>query len=523
MAHPFPINLVSRFSTFCQYCSNRGASMLLAVFAIVSPAMLFAGTGSGVIRGGDSEWTSPRPSSKKSGPTMRSPSLIDETSPYPISLPDGLKETGGVSPALWTLEVALDRAFISNPDIIEARQAVEAQEGVRLQARARIFPQLSGVASIDKRAESLIDRSPDDLSKAINQRLALTSSGYDLRIEVRQMVFDGFTSWNQIRRQDLVRKQSYLTFLSTVNRTASLVRQAFDAILLRQRTLTLELRRIGDLKQLVDWSMRKQMAGEIAEFESLRAETEWQAAQAEAAEAKRNLAQAEQVFRKLLQIPDSDKGLQLDGELSQRLFDIDYESAVGRARAHRPDLESAQLRVSADKLQQRALMGELGPKIEVFASYGARSSYYEPARQLEGWTVGALGRWNFFDGGEHRGRTRAQLAERRVSEARLVEVEHQIVSQMRELFEGLAQAREALTARRKTADLALRATTQARRMFEAGQANIEQVLQSEVVWRRSENSMSEAIYNYNITVAQIEYAMGVSPDQFRSLSEPWKP
>src|SRR5690606_3632663 len=142
-----------------------------------------------------------------------------------------------------------------------------------------------------------------------------------------------------------------------------LVRQAFDAVLMRQQVLATQRRRVEGLQQIVDVTRRKHGAGEIAEFELLRAETELQAAVAEVAQARRGLTEAEEIFRRLLQLPAGQGPLRLDGTLRKRTFTMDLQAAVRAARSRRADLQSAELQVDAAKLQQRAVMGGFAPSL----------------------------------------------------------------------------------------------------------------------------------------------------------------
>src|SRR5690606_29520559 len=141
-----------------------------------------------------------------------------------------------------------------------ARYTVEREEGVRIQVRAALLPRVRALASVDERAEDAVDRPNLSLPPTVARY------GYDLRVEVRQTVFDGLSSWNQLQRQRLMEKQAYLVLRNTANRIASLVRQSFDAVLLRQQIVAAEARRIEQLGQLVQYTARKRAVGEIAEF-----------------------------------------------------------------------------------------------------------------------------------------------------------------------------------------------------------------------------------------------------------------
>ncbi len=435
---------------------------------------------------------------------------------------------GGIpaSGEAWTLERALNRAMEANPDLIVAKHEFERQEGIRLQLRARLLPSLAASASVSERALGLVDRPPSDPLRDPKlppvPETAVALPAYDMRVEVRQLVFDGLSSWHQLKRQQLLGKQSYLTLHATAMRTASQVRQGFDAIQMRTEVLAAEKRRVEEFSQVVAWTARKHEAGEIPEFELLRAESELESARAELADAARLLSQAEQSFRRLLQLSDTGGGLRVEGVFVPRPFDLSLDQAISQAMANRPDLRSAELAVEAARRNQLSLIGGYLPKVEVFASYGARSSYYTWDIERDGWTYGAMGQWNIFDGGAARGRRVAARAERRTAETRLTELEHQIHSRLRELYEGLQQAKVSMDAQRKSVSIASRASRDARRLYEEGQTSLEQVLQAGMTHRRAESRLSEAVFNYNSIVADIEFSVGGELGDSFKVTEKWK-
>ena len=108
------------------------------------------------------------------------------------------------------------------------------------------------------------------------------------------------------------------------------------------------------------------------------------------------------------------------------------------------------------------------------------------------------------------------------TETRLTELEHQIHSRLRELYEGLHQAKVSLEAQRKSVSIASRASRDARRLYEEGQTSLEQVLQAGMTHRRAESRLSEAVFNYNSIVADIEFAVGGELGDSVKVMEKWK-
>ena len=408
----------------------------------------------------------------------------------------------------------------ANPELLAAKHEVERQEGLRLQVQARLLPSLSASGSINQRDRGLVDIAP---SAPPTEQNAAALHAYDVRLEVRQLVFDGLSSWHQNQRQKLLSKQAFLTLQTTAIRTAAMVRQSFDSIQLRTTQVEAERRRIEEFEKIVASAERKKSVGEIPEYEYLRAEAELQGARAELAGAIRERGKAEQTFKRLLQISELGGEIQLDGQFGPRGFNLPLSDAISRAQANRPDVEAMTVALEAAKRNQRAQVGNYLPRFEVFASYGSRSSYYDFEVDRDGWTVGAVGQWAIFDGGASRGRQVAARAVRRAAEAKLGEIEHRVASTLHELYQGLEQSRVAMEAQQKSVSLAARAWRDAQRLYEVGQVNFEQVLQAAMSHRRAESQFNESVYNYNALIADIEFNVGGQLQDSTQLSEKWKP
>jgi outer membrane protein len=410
----------------------------------------------------------------------------------------------------WTLEQAVTRALEANTDLLTAKHELERQEGVRLQVRARMLPTIAASAGVNQREAGLVDalRDKNGNLPPPSKDNPVALFGYDMRIDARQTVFDGLSSWNATRRQGLLSRQAFLTFQGAREKTVSLVRQGFDAILMRNAAMEAERGRVDEYKRLVDLTERKQRAGEIPEFELLRVQAGLEEARADLAEATRAQGQAEQAFRRLLQISPTTGPLNLQGRFEPRNFALPLENAVGQAKANRPDLQAASVAVEAARRNQKAELGSYLPKIDAFASYGARTSYYTSSIRLKGWTYGLSGQWDIFDGGAARGRRAALRADERNAEERLADVEHGIVSRLYELYQGLQQAKVAMETQNNSVKLNDRAARDAQRQYEVGAASLEQVLQAEIAHRQSITRMNQAIYNYNSIVADIEFSIG---------------
>lgn len=416
--------------------------------------------------------------------------------------------SGGES-APWTIETALVRALEANPDVQVALAAVQRQDGLRLQGAAVMLPRIGITASLDRRDDGLIDRTARELQNAGNPLTPLTpiaTRGYDARLELRQPIFSGLSNWNQVRRLALLQKKASVDARDLYLRVASQVRQAFDATLVRRTLVEMRREAVRDLAQLAAVAQKRFAAGELAEFDSLRAQTALKSAEAELAQAESDLQRAQEIFCRMLYIENPVGGVRLSGAFVPVSYNDTFDDALGRARLSRLDVRAAELQLESAKLAHRGAMASFLPRFEAFGSYGYRSSYYDYNRQLDGWTVGVVGRWDIFDSGQTVGAVRAQKAERRIAEIRLAEAQRQVGSQIRELFATLDQSQTVMAAQASARDLGERSVREARKLFDVGRVPLESVLNAEIAYRQALAGWLGSVFNHNTAVYQLDYA-----------------
>lgn len=405
----------------------------------------------------------------------------------------------------WTSDTALSRALVANPDIAAARYALLRQEGLEMDSRSRRLPQVSVTGAYEVRESRLIDRAP------VFSPTAVASKSHDVRIELRQMLFDGGASANALKRERLQTLMMRYSLQLAAYRTAALVKQGYDAVLLRQDMVNHAVQKETSLRQIADFAARRFALGSMSELDSLRARTELKLAEADTWKARSGLLQAKVYLAQQMYLPLTEDRLgdfTVTGELVPRDFTLPPAEAVALALERRLDLLAGSLQVKAAGHALQAIRSDLLPKLEVFANYGFRSSYYEENPQREGWTGGVAGRWSIFDGFGVKGRTRAYRADQRAAQARLDDLEVQVRTGLTELFGALQLGRTAVTAQTEAAALSEKSLSYARRAYELGQATLEQVLESETVLLRSRNARGDAILALNATVAQLEFSVG---------------
>lgn len=428
----------------------------------------------------------------------------DPTQPDPF-----VEETE--EPTSMTLADALERARRYNIDVRLANEALTRQKAVQAQYLAQLLPRVNALASYDTREDGLKDVSSS--SAIISQRQSQANESKDAKIEARQTLFSGFTLINRYRQQVLLSRGVRSSKQDATQRVESLVKQTFASVLFRQQLLETRRTSVQSLSRILEIVKARHQVGETTELDLLRAETELRSAEALQFEARADLIQSEQNFRRLLRLPlpadPESTRLQLEGTLEEREYLLSLDDACQRALGARSDYKAAVLQREAARVGVTATRGSFAPSIELFANYGWRSSYYSTNHDmLKGWTVGATATMNIFDGFGRANAVRASKSDVRSADLKLQSLKQQIISQLGELYASLQQSRAALTLHRSAVELGQRSLDQANRMYEIGQVELEDLINAQLSLQRAQLNFARALLENNLTVAQLEYASG---------------
>ena len=412
---------------------------------------------------------------------------------------------------VWTLEKALNRAMDENPEILSARNALDRQEGVYMQVRAGLYPKLAITGAASQRDKALLDRSPVTDPFVPSEQTAIADKSYSLMLQINFLIYDGRSIRNQTEVQRLLKKKLYYDAQGTAYRVAALVEQAFDSLLYRKNVLQVFGNTVDTFEKLLGQTSRRYDLGEVPELDELRVQTELMNARADSARAQSNLTNSEQYFRRILNLPeiiDARTGIPTGEGIVRKTFIVPFREAREMALDNRSDLLAARAQIEAAEAGVRAAVSEFQPKISGFADYRVNSSYFNQNITLDGWMVGISGTWNIFDAGANLGRLKANQAALRRSQMDADNLQYEIGSRLLELYSQLDQSESVITAQESSVSYGLRSVEQAQRMYEIGEATVDDVLNAELGLRRSQIKLQEAIFDNNVSVAQIQYLIG---------------
>jgi len=447
---------------------------------------------------------------------MRLPSLILVAAsllavlPARAQLNDGKPDPTLEIPAKLDLEYSLAFALDNNFAIRQAKERIRQQEGIVLEVRSALIPNVTSSAGYQWNADDISTNGRD--------------TAWAVDITARQILYAGGGVTAGVKSQKLALEAAVLELQSVINDALLDVRVRFYTVLVNRERIKVQEESVDLLqKQLQDVKNRFE-AGTVSNFEVLRAEVALANAQPDLITARNDFRLSIEELRQSLGFvsrADADLGHvpEFLGTLEFKPTTFDLKSALATARETRPDLlRLAKLTDSAEQ-SVKVSRSRYQPSVSAFGAYDWRQSPAASTKSsLDGWTVGLQSTWNIFDGRATAGRvvqSRSLLEQTKLS---LSEAGLSVDVDVRRAISNFQGSIELAEASKKVVEQAEEAVRLANVRFGAGTATQLDVLQTQVALTDAKLNQLRAYYSYNVSVAATRRAMGLS-DELRPTKE----
>jgi multidrug efflux pump len=392
----------------------------------------------------------------------------------------------GASPAeAVDLDGAWAAAERHNPDLAIVRESTFQARNQRLQAWALVQPKLSARGNYTRFSydDVLLDFGaffdpfesflPPDFEKP-EPTVVQRQSNFDGSLTVSQPLFNGSAVPLLIGAYKLVDAAE-----QDERRTSQQIRagvaRAFYGLMAAREGVGIAEQAVETAESQLDLAERQVAAGLATRRAVLQAELRVAQARRDLRQSREQLAQAEEGFAKATGLPRDvplEEGIDLDVPSS-------YDEAMDRARRHRPDLASAEIREEVAGLQVTAEQLAWLPSVDArwTGIYNQTAGF---AGENTFWQVAVEARWNIWDGGARMAAIRAAASQERQARLQADKARLDLTEQVRVAWEAYERAQRAVEAVEREVALAEDSLELARLGFGAGTATFLEVEQAEL-------------------------------------------
>jgi len=411
-------------------------------------------------------------------------------------------------PAEFNIEEAIAFALANNFDIKDARERIERQTGAVITARALLYPNLSLLSFYTETDDNRIQSFGGD------EAPAPTTHNWSADLELEQTLYAGGRNLALLGRENLFKEAALHELDTVVNNVLLEVRQSFYQVLLASSQIDVREESVRLLEQELRSEKNRFEAGIVSEFNVLRAEVALANSRVPLIRSRNEHRIALEELARVLGIEDSraDEAsvVSVKGDLTVVPVEVDFSDAINTARKQRPELRGLLKIIQAEERGVRAEQAGYLPAISAFVSYGADSSRFSDSVSdyEHGWTAGVRSSWNIFDGFATRGRVRQALSNKSLATLAYDREILNIDVEVRRSYSSLLEARELLSASQQVVKQGQESFRLAQARVEAGAATQLDLLDSQFALTEARTNQVQALYDYNLALAQLERAMG---------------
>ncbi len=386
-----------------------------------------------------------------------------------------------------TIESCLATAMANNPDLVAARENVNAEITTINQAAAPGRPQLSAGSSYRRSG------SGDDHSGL-----------YDTSVGVEQSISDWGRREINIKRAGFSAAAAEGEYNETLDTVIQSVYSAYYSLNRAVRDREIAQTRFDNYAKRLDWARSYYEVGTKAKIEVTNAESDLATSKLSLVRAQSTIEQCRAELASAMGVPLM-KITDVVDILGYEEWNIGLDEAVSNALRQRPKLIAEQIQVESAAENVALQMKGLSPSLSASAGYAfGDASYFDS----DEWYAQLSLSIPLTDGGLTKSKVEQARAQLRQAEAELASLENSVTLEVRTAWENLRQAKESLTAASE-AERAAKATLDlALGRYQAGVGDNLEISDAVESYASASGDTVLALYDCKNARLDLEKAMG---------------
>jgi len=207
-----------------------------------------------------------------------------------------------------------------------------------------------------------------------------------------------------------------------------------------------------------------------------------------------------------------DLPIEIEENLSQPTFDYSYEDALKQAIVENPNVNIARLSLSSAEAQMGMARSGFFPNFNLQGSYSWSNQDLDEIKYIRrrnyDWNLSASISFTIFENFTRKQNLSYAKANLNSSKENLRQTKNDVALQLKQAFLGVQQAQEKTSLTKDKLQSAQEDLDLMQEKYNLGAASILELLDAEVSYKQAESDQVQALYDYNLAVAQFEKAIG---------------
>ncbi|KPJ64196.1 hypothetical protein AMJ44_13220 [candidate division WOR-1 bacterium DG_54_3] len=193
-------------------------------------------------------------------------------------------------------------------------------------------------------------------------------------------------------------------------------------------------------------------------------------------------------------------------------FDYSYENALEEAMKKSPNVKKAQFDLRSAKAQLGMARSTFFPYLNFYGSYSWDNPDLNEIKYIRrrdyNWTLSAYISFNIFDNFTKNYSLSYAKANRKSAQENFHQKKRDVALELKQAFLNVQEAKQKIDLTKKKVESAEEDLDLVQEKYNLGAASILELLDAEVSFKQAEADQVEALYDYNLAIAQFEKAIG---------------
>ena len=397
----------------------------------------------------------------------------------------------------WRSAIAsYETIMLSQEDLFQAEKGID-------KALSQILPSLTADADYTQYSEGVSSVQPEN------------SSSFSLKLT--QPLYSGGKEWSLWRQAKKKTEANKRSLEATKEKIMLNVAQAYYAVLKAEKTVEIKeaaLKRAMEQRRVA--SARFQV-GEVTKSVVLRAEAEVAGAEAEHANAKKDLLVAKDKLARLIGVLEDFK---VSDPNIQPLPDTNLDTWTSLSLEKRQDYMQSKIEEEVAEEGINYAFGNFLPSFKLEGVYTKRDQ--DPKTFLfndESMFAGVIFTYPLFEGGLRKAELDEAKSKRRQAEFKKVSIKKDIELEVREAFHNLETFTSVIESHKRQVSFAEENYNMVFKQFSYGLATNVDVIDANTTLVSSQSNLVNAIYDYQTAIIELKKRVGILFEDMKSAKQ----
>jgi|WetSurMetagenome_2_1015567.scaffolds.fasta_scaffold04089_7 outer membrane protein len=398
-----------------------------------------------------------------------------------------------------TLSRCIEIALSKQPSMLASMFTVSSYESKIGQAQSGYFPQIN-LSGEYNRLRSL----------SSSNSISATNKTYDQYIgtaTVTQLIYDFGKTPTQVNIAKLNADASRSDFETTRATTIQTVKQAYYGLLKAQKNMDVARETVSQYEQHLDQAKGFFEVGTKPKYDVTKAEVDLSNARLNLITVDNALKIARVTLNNAMGLPDA-ADYKIVDSLTPVKKDVTLNQSITVALQNRPEILATGHRVNAAEKNITLAQKGFFPVISGAAAYN-RGSFNEMTLRNDGWNAGIMISIPIFSGFLTHHQVKEAEATYNAAKANYELLKLNVILEVEQAYLNMTAAADKIPA----SELAQRQASEnleiANGRYAAGVGNPIEVTDAQVSYTNAKTTYIQALYDYNISVANLEKSMGL--------------